>query len=119
MTGVLTLAETVALLERSRCLVCNDSCLIMIADGLGVPSVAIFGSAAPEQVLAKGSVCRAVRTEENLPCQPCYLHQTLFRYRCRHDYKCLKTVGVERVLGLVHTALAGGTRRHSLSATNS
>jgi heptosyltransferase-2 len=119
LTGVLTMAETVALLERSRCLVCNDSCLIMIADGLGVPSVAIFGSTAPEQVLAKASVCRAVRTDKNLPCQPCYLHQTLFQYQCSHDFECLKTVAVDRVLGFVHAALAGATSPHELPATSS
>lgn len=118
LTGALTLVETAALLERSRCLVCNDSCLIMIADGLGVPSVAIFGSTAPEQVLAAASLCRAVRTDENLPCQPCYLHQTLFQYRCSHDFKCLKTVAVERVLRSVRVALAGATPRHAWPATS-
>lgn len=119
LTGALTLAETVALLERSNCLVCNDSCLIMIADGLGVPSVAIFGSTAPEQVLAAATLCRAIRADENLPCQPCYLHQTLFRYRCAHDFRCLKTVPVESVLGSVRAALAGAAPRHALPATRS
>jgi lipopolysaccharide heptosyltransferase II len=119
LTGALTLAETAALLERSRCLVCNDSCLIMIADGLGIPSVAIFGSTTPEQVLAEGSVCRAVLTDVELACQPCYLHQTLFQYRCSHDFRCLKTVTVERVLQSVRAALATATPRHAWSATRS
>ena len=118
LTGALTLVETAALLDHSRCLVCNDSCLIMIADGLGVPSVAIFGSTAPEQVLAAASLCRAVRTDENLPCQPCYVHQTLFQYRCSHDFKCLKTIAVEQVLRSVRAALAGATPRHAWPATS-
>src|SRR5262249_16322798 len=99
--------ETVALLERSRCLVCNDSCLIMVADGLGVPSVAIFGSTAPAQVLAKGSICQPVVTGAKLACQPCYLHQSLFRYRSDHDFRCLETVPVERVLQTVRATLTG------------
>ena len=107
LTGALTFAETAALLERSRCLVCNDSCLIMVADGLRVPSVAIFGSTAPVQVLAKDSICQAVVTEANLACRPCYLHQTLFAYRCDHDFRCLETVPVERVLQRVRATLAG------------
>ena len=107
LTGALTFAETVALLERSRCLVCNDSCLIMVADGLRVPSVAIFGSTSPAQVLAKASVCQAVVTDTKLACQPCYLHQTLFEYRCDHDFRCLETVSVERVLQRVRATLAG------------
>ena len=115
-TGALTLSETVALVERSRCLVCNDSCLIMIADGVRVPSVAIFGSTAPEQVLAAASLCRAVRTDNDLPCEPCYLHQTLFRYRCAHDFKCLTTVAVERVLQSVSAALVGAMRRQRMPA---
>jgi heptosyltransferase-2 len=107
LTGTLTLVETAALLERSRCLVCNDSCLIMVADGLRVPSVAIFGSTSPEQVLAKGSICRAVITDVKLACRPCYLHQTLFAYGCDHDSRCLETVPVERVLQTVRAAMAG------------
>lgn len=107
LTGALTFAETVALIERSRCLVCNDSCLIMVADGLGVRSVAIFGSTAPAQVLARGSMCEAVVTETELACRPCYLHQTLFAYRCNHDFRCLDTVPVERVLQRVRATLAG------------
>jgi ADP-heptose:LPS heptosyltransferase len=107
LTGALTFVETAALLERSGCLVCNDSSLIMLADGLGVPSVAIFGSTAPEQVLAQGSICRAVVTDVKLACRPCYLHQTLFAYRCDHDFRCLETVPVQRVLQTVRAALAG------------
>lgn len=109
LTGALTFVETVALLERSSCLVCNDSCLIMVADGLGVPSVAIFGSTTPDQVLAKGSICRAVVTDINLACRPCYLHQTLFAYRCDSNFRCLESVPVERVLQTVYAALAGVT----------
>ena len=110
LTGELTFIETTALLACSRCLVCNDSCLIMIADTLRVPSVAIFGATAPEQTLAAATLCRTVRTDEQLPCQPCYLHQTLFPYQCPHDFRCLKTVTVEQVLEAVRSVLAGTTR---------
>jgi heptosyltransferase-2 len=106
-TGMLSFVETIALVERSRCLVCNDSCLIMVADALGVPSVAIFGSTTPEQVLASSSICRAVVTDVQLACRPCYLHQSLFSYRCEHDFKCLESVPVERVLQSVCAAVAG------------
>ena len=106
LTGELTLIETAALLSRSRCLVCNDSCLIMISDALRVPSVAIFGSTAPEETLAPATLCRAVRTDEELPCQPCYRHQTLFAYECRRDFRCLKSVAVDQVLEAVSSALA-------------
>lgn len=107
LTGEVTLLETAALLERSRGLVCNDSALIMLADGLRVPSVAVFGSTTPAQVLAEDSVCRAVETDVELPCRPCYLHQTMFAYQCGHEFKCLETVSVERVMQAVRAALAG------------
>ena len=106
-TGELSFLETSALVARSRCLVCNDSCLIMIADALGVPSVAIFGSTPPQQVLAEHSICRAIVTDVELACRPCYAHQSLFTYRCSHDFRCLETVRVERVLQTVRAALAG------------
>lgn len=109
LTGALSFSETVALVARSRCLVCNDSCLIMIADSLRVPSVAIFGATAPEQTLNPTSACRPIRTEEKLPCQPCYVHQTLFAYQCPRNFRCLTTVTVDRVLQSVNSALAGAT----------
>ena len=105
-TGALSFVETTALVERSRCVVCNDSCMIMVADALSVPSVAMFGSTPPEQVLAAGSICRAVVTDVRLACRPCYVHQSLFAYRCGHDFRCLATIPVERVLRSVRTALA-------------
>jgi lipopolysaccharide heptosyltransferase II len=109
-TGEFTLIETAALLARSRCLVCNDSCLIMIADAFSVPSVAIFGATASEHTLSPTTLCRKVQTDERLPCQPCYIHQTLFAYQCPIDIRCLKTVTVERVLAAVRSVLAGTTR---------
>jgi ADP-heptose:LPS heptosyltransferase len=110
LTGELTFIETAALLARSRCLVCNDSCLVMIADALRVPSVAIFGATAPEQTLMPATMCRVVRTDVWLPCQPCYVHQALFTYQCSHNFRCLRTVTVEPVLEAVRSVLAGTTR---------
>lgn len=106
LTGKLSLIETAALLARSRCLVCNDSCLVMIADALRIPSVVIFGATAPEHTLAPATMCRTVRTDEQLPCQPCYRHQTLFKYACPHDFRCLKSITVERVLEAVRSVLS-------------
>ena len=106
LTGALTFMETAALLARSCCLVSNDSCLIMVADALRVPSVAIFGATDPVQTLATASLCRPVRTDVRLPCQPCYVHQTLFRYECSHDFTCLKSLTVQKVLDVVCSVLA-------------
>jgi|SRR5262245_28031872 len=106
LTGKLSFIETAALLARSRCLVCNDSCLVMIADALRVPSVAIFGATAPEHTLAPATLCRTIRTDEQLRCQPCYRHQTLFMYQCSDDFRCLKSLTVERVLEAVRSVLA-------------
>lgn len=106
LTGELTFNETAELLACSRCLIGNDSSLILIADALGIPTVAIFGATDPVQILTPTSTVRLVRTEHTLACQPCFVHRAVFDYRCPRAFECLTSIPVARVLREVETALA-------------
>jgi len=106
LTGELTFPETAELLARSRCLIGNDSSLILIADALRVPAVGIFGATDPVQILTPTSTTRVVRTERTLDCQPCFVHRARFDYRCPRAFECLRTIPVTRVLREVQAVLA-------------
>jgi heptosyltransferase-2 len=68
--GQLTLRHTLALLQRCRLLLCNDSGLMHVATALNIPVVAIFGPTVQEfgfyPFRAQAHVVSRV-----LPCRPC------------------------------------------------
>jgi lipopolysaccharide heptosyltransferase II len=96
LTGATTLSQTAAIIKKSNLFIGNDSSLLHIANALRIPSICIFGSTSPQQILSPDHNCIPVTI--NLPCQPCYLHQPLFRHRCPYDYKCLKDLSVEDMI---------------------
>jgi ADP-heptose:LPS heptosyltransferase len=106
LTGELTFGETTELLARSRCLVSNDSSLVLIADALRVPAVAIFGATDPVQILSPATTARVIRTERRLACQPCFVHRAVFGYQCPRAFECLTSISVFHVMREVKSALA-------------
>jgi ADP-heptose:LPS heptosyltransferase len=103
LTGATTLSQAAALIKKSNLFIGNDSSLVHIANALRVPSICIFGSTSPQQVLSPDHNC--IFVTKNLPCQPCYIHQPLFRHRCSYDYKCLKDISVEDIIKRVDSIL--------------
>ena len=67
--GVTTLRQTMALLNRCRLLVCNDSGIMHLAASLQVPLVALFGPQSPVKFGPWGNNCRVVYS--TFPCSPC------------------------------------------------
>lgn len=96
--GQLTLAETAALVRRSTLFIGNDSGPLHIATALRIPSVAIFGSTSPTQILSPTSHCMVVR--KGIACSPCYTHQAFYTQpKCQVE--CLNWLSVEEVLEAV------------------
>jgi ADP-heptose:LPS heptosyltransferase len=56
-----------ALLQRARLLVCNDSAPLHLAVGLGTPSVSLFGPTDPGLVGPLGSSCTVLRPDHAPP----------------------------------------------------
>ena len=70
VAGRTTLAELMALLRRVSCVVANDSGVMHLAAGLGVPGVGVFGCTDP---IAKGPLGGHWRVlQRPLDCAPCY-----------------------------------------------
>ncbi len=101
--GRTTLAQMAALIKLSSLFVGNDSGPLHIALALKTPSVAIFGSTSPEQVIGQQERCVVVR--KNLPCAPCYVHQYDYRPDCK-DFRCLNEISVDEVFHAVKLILS-------------
>ncbi len=70
LVGMLSLGETVAVLERGTLFVGNDSAPLHMAGALGVPTVGIYGPTNPVNFRPRGPRIRVVRA--SVPCSPCF-----------------------------------------------
>ncbi len=101
--GMATLAQTAAIIKCSSLFLGNDSGPLHIALALKIPSVAIFGSTSPEQVIGHQERCVVIR--KNLACSPCYVHQYDYRPDCK-DFRCLNEITVDEVFNAVKKVLS-------------
>lgn len=92
-----SLPDLAATLQRAAVWVGNDSGLSHVARAVGVPSVVVHTSTAPERTGPHGAI--PVRGPD-LPCAPCYRHE------CHRRLECLD-VPVASVRSAVESALAG------------
>lgn len=101
--GKTTLAQMAAIIKLSNLFLGNDSGPLHIALALKIPSVAIFGSTSPEQVIGTQERCVVIR--KNLACSPCYVHQYDYRPDCK-DFRCLNEITVDEVFHAVKKVLS-------------
>jgi lipopolysaccharide heptosyltransferase II len=78
LAGRLSISQTAALINQSRCFIGNDGGLVHVAHALKVPLIAFYGPADP---VVYGPYPRHARTQiffhSELSCRPCYVN---FRY---------------------------------------
>lgn len=89
LAGTTTLRQWMALSERCRLVVANDSGAMHVAAAVGVPVVAIFGSTDDRLTGPLSPWARAVR--HAVPCSPCGLRD------CPIDFRCMHAVTVDEV----------------------
>ena len=95
LAGKTTLKDLVALIDRFRVFITNDSGPMHIAVARGVPVVALFGPTTPAQGFAPYTE-RAVVVEENLPCRPCGRHG---HRKCpEKHFLCMRLIRPEHVM---------------------
>jgi len=101
LSGRTSLLEAVALLERCRLLVTNDSGALHLARAAGIPVVAVFGSTSP--AWTGPSPEEGTVLYRGLACSPC------FRRRCplggTDHLRCLLEIEVDDVLAAVERNL--------------
>jgi len=93
--GATALAETAAVIRRSRAFIGPDSGLAHLACALGVPVIAFFGPGQVNKWRPAGEIHKTISV--NLACSPC----TMFGYTipvCHGAYPCLRGIDMEKVL---------------------
>ena len=100
--GQTTLDELIDELRKCRLLLTNDTGTMHLAALLGVPVVAIFGSTEPALTGPLGNSNVVIR--HHVECSPCFLR------KCPIDFRCMKAVGVDEVVGAVRSILGNGVR---------
>ena len=93
-TGALSLSELKAVISRCEVLICNDSGVMHVAVGLGVPVVAVFGPTHPcLGFYPLGEDDILLSSYEY--CSPCSLHG---EEKCFRDKKyCMENIPVDKV----------------------
>ena len=108
LAGALSLGALLALLERARCLITNDTGPMHMAWALGVPTVCLFGPVDPNHYGWSGANVEIVYHQ--VYCSPC-LHET-DEPPCRGDNVCMQRIEVEPVLAALRRILAGTVANH-------
>jgi lipopolysaccharide heptosyltransferase I len=89
LTGKTSLRQMVALLERAKLVIANDTGPMHIAAALGRPLVTPYGPTSPTRTGPYGRPDSVIRLD--LPCSPCYSRT------CSHR-SCMEWLGVDSVL---------------------
>lgn len=90
LAGSTSLQEAVALMSQANKAVANDSGLMHVAAGLGVPIVALFGSTSPDYTPPLSEQSVVIKAE--IDCSPCFKRDCPFGH-----YKCLEEMAPDRV----------------------
>lgn len=90
LSGRTTIHELMGVLTRCSVLVTNDTGPMHVAQALGVPVAAIFGSTDPSTTSPHGQFSGVVTA--SVRCAPCLLRT------CPIDHRCMTQVSVEQVL---------------------
>ena len=93
LTGKTSLAELMDLLSALSGLVTNDTGTMHLADFLGTPLVAVFGSTEPRLTGPRGP--RSVVIRQKVECSPCFLRE------CPIDFRCMEDIPMEDVVQAV------------------
>ena len=89
LLGKTALEEALALIERCRLMICNDSGLMHAATALNIPLVALFGSTNPDRTGPWGGICRVI--QKDFSCRPC------LKKTCPEPKTCMEAITVDEV----------------------
>ncbi len=98
------LRHALAILERCRLFVTNDSAIMHLAGALQVPVVALFGPTNWQRLYPRIEARALVRRD--LPCMPCFYYSSRpLRCPAGLDYACMQSITVDSVLSAVRQLL--------------
>ncbi len=96
--GETSLAELIELLKTCDLLLTNDTGTMHLADVLGIPTLAIFGSTDPTRTGLQGDHHRIF--QHDVSCSPCFLRE------CPIDFRCMLGVSPEAVAEALEAMLS-------------
>ena len=102
LTGKTSLEELIERIQRLRVLLTNDTGTMHLADGLGIPLVAIFGSTEPRLTGPRSSTSTVLRHQ--VECSPCFLRECPLDFRCMHAV--VPEEAANAVLALIQRGIA-------------
>ena len=97
LAGLTSMRELASLISISDVLLTNDSGPMHVADALGTPVVALFGST---NEIVTGPYRQGVVVHKHVECSPCY------QRACPIDFRCMKQIESEEVLQELSIVLA-------------
>ncbi|MEW6186479.1 MAG: lipopolysaccharide heptosyltransferase II [Thermodesulfobacteriota bacterium] len=100
LLGRTGLGEALALIQKCRLVICNDSGLMHGAASLKVPLVALFGPTNRARTGPWSGINRVI--QKTFPCSPC------LRKTCPEPETCMAAISVEEVLETVSDLGTGG-----------
>ena len=101
LCGKTTLSELIVELKKFQLLLTNDTGTMHLADLLGIPVVALFGSTEPDLTGPVGVTVPPHRIlRRKVECNPCYLRE------CPIDFRCMNELTVEMVTATVKESLS-------------
>jgi len=99
LSGKTSIRELMGILRRCAVLVTNDTGPMHMAQALGVPVVAIFGSTDPEATRPSGGEQSVIR--KDVRCAPCLLRA------CPIDHRCMTGISTNQVMTAVIKQIHG------------
>ncbi len=96
MAGKTKIRELASLIHECDLFLTNDSGPMHLASALGVFVVALFGSTS---VCVTGPGKKSIVLHKSAPCSPCFLRV------CNRDFRCMKEIQVDEVMGAIAEAL--------------
>jgi len=101
--GLLSLGELIALFEKTRVLITNDSAPMHIAAAVGTPVVALFGPESPTFYGSSGVVSNVYKGVE---CSPCLNFYNAKLFVCPFNARCMKEISTAEVLAAAEALLS-------------
>ncbi len=92
------IVKSIALMEKCRLFVSNDTALMHISAGLQIPTVSIFGYTNHEELHPWR--CKHIVVRKELECSPCFFNSpkpVQCIYAGEEEFKCIKTIEVKEV----------------------
>lgn len=100
IAGQTGLKDLLAVIQKARFFICNDTGPMHMAAALNVPVFAIFGPANPVRTGPYGAIHTVI--SKDYPCAPCYAWQPCKKW----GFRCMQDLSVDAVFDMIREKIA-------------